>query len=198
MYKISKFYNSSKRLQFFGKLITLLIYIIAIPIIIINLTLMIKTLKNPNEIPSFFGLKSFVIITESMEDTIMQGDAIMVKQVPKEEISENDIITFFDGNIINTHRIVGIVKEDEKTEYITKGDNNKNQDKNMVSYEQVEGKYLFRIKGFGKVLEIIKSKITLVILLVVLVLISIEQVRLNNKRLKRKEKRYEYEKNMKR
>lgn len=197
MYKISNFYNSSKRLGFVGKLIAILIYIITIPIIIINLTLIIKTLKNPNEIPSFLGFKSFVIITESMQDTIMPGDAIIVKNVKKEELGKGDIITFFEGGITNTHRIVEIYEENGKTRYVTKGDNNVAKDRNAVPYEQVEGKYLFRIKGFGKFAEIIKSKITLIVLLVILVFISIWQVRLGKKKLERKQKRYEYEKNIK-
>ena len=196
MYRISDFDKSSKRMFIFEKVMVVLAYIIIIPIIIYNLTLMIKSYINPAEIPDFFGFKSFVIISESMEPTIMTGDAIVVKEVRQEDLKVKDIISFQDGDSINTHRIVEIIDDNGKVKYKTKGDNNKKEDRELVTYDKIEGVYQFRIKGFGKIIEIIKNKITLVVLLVVLVLISICQVRNNKKRLSRKEKRYEYNKNL--
>lgn len=195
MYRISDFEKSSKRMFIFEKLVMILLYIIIIPIIIYSLTLMIKSYINPIEIPDFFGFKSFVIISESMEPTIMTGDAILVKEVKQEELKVKDIISFQDGDSINTHRIVEILEDNGIIKYKTKGDNNKKEDKELVTYDKIEGVYQFRIKGFGKIVEVIKNKITLVVLLIVLVLISACQVRINKKRLTRKEKRYEYNKN---
>lgn len=195
MYRISDFEKSSKRMFIFEKLVMILLYIIIIPIIIYNLTLMIKSYINPIEIPDFFGFKSFVIISESMEPTIMTGDAILVKEVKQEELNVKDIISFQDGDSINTHRIVEILEDNGIIKYKTKGDNNKKEDKELVTYDKIEGVYQFRIKGFGKIVEVIKNKKTLVVLLIVLVLISVCQVRINKKRLTRKEKRYEYNKN---
>lgn len=195
MYRISDFEKSSKRMFIFEKLVMILLYIIIIPIIIYNLTLMIKSYINPIEIPDFFEFKSFVIISESMEPTIMTGDAILVKEVKQEELKVKDIISFQDGDSINTHRIVEILEDNGIIKYKTKGDNNKKEDKELVTYDKIEGVYQFRIKGFGKIVEVIKNKITLVVLLIVLVLISACQVRINKKRLTRKEKRYEYNKN---
>lgn len=196
MYRISDFERSSKRMFIIEKLIIIVVYITIIPIIIYNLTLMIKSYINSTEIPDFFGFKSFVIISESMEPTIMTGDAILVKEVKQEELKEKDIISFHDQGDINTHRIVEILEDDGIIKYKTKGDNNKKEDKELVTYDKIEGVYQFRIKGFGKIVEAIKNKITLVVLLIVLVLISACQVRINKKRLIRKEKRYEYSKNL--
>ena len=195
MYRISDFEKSSKRMFIFEKLVMILLYIIIIPIIIYNLTLMIKSYINPTEIPDFFGFKSFVIISESMEPTIMTGDAILVKEVKQEELKVKDIISFQDGDSINTHRIVEILEDNGIIKYKTKGDNNKKEDKELVTYDKIEGVYQFRIKGFGKIVEMIKNKMTLVVLLIILVLISACQVRINKRRLTRKEKRYEYNKN---
>ena len=195
MYRISDFEKSSKRMFIFEKLVIILLYIIIIPIIIYNLTLMIKSYINPTEIPDFFGFKSFVIISESMEPTIMTGDAILVKEVKQEELKVKDIISFQDGDSINTHRIVEILEDNGIIKYKTKGDNNKKEDKELVTYDKIEGVYQFRIKGFGKIVEMIKNKMTLVVLLIILVLISACQVRINKRRLTRKEKRYEYNKN---
>ena len=195
MYRISDFEKSRKRMFIFEKLVMILLYIIIIPIIIYNLTLMIKSYINPTEIPDFFGFKSFVIISESMEPTIMTGDAILVKEVKQEELKVKDIISFQDVDSINTHRIVEILEDNGIIKYKTKGDNNKKEDKELVTYDKIEGVYQFRIKGFGKIVEMIKNKMTLVVLLIILVLISACQVRINKRRLTRKEKRYEYNKN---
>lgn len=192
MYKLKDFEKSSKNMYIMLKTISIMIYIIIIPIIIFNITLVAKSCINPNETPTFFGIKSFVIVTKSMEPTIMTGDAIFVKQVSEDDVKVGDIISFKDGDSVNTHRIIEIVENNGVKRYKTKGDNNKREDRNLVKYSQIEGKYEFRIKGFGKFIEILKNKITLVILLIILVLVSTMQVRLSKKKLERKEKRYKY------
>ena len=194
MYKISDFDKSSKYMYLFEKTFSILIYLIIIPIILFNFTLLIKSCISPNEIPDFFGYKSFVIVSESMEPTIMAGDAIFVKEIKQEELKVNDIISFQRGDETITHRIIEIVEEDGVTKYKTKGDHNKNEDKEKVAFDKIEGKYQFKVNRFGKTIEILKNKLTLVILLVLLVLISAYQVRISKKRLKRKQKRYEYNK----
>ena len=198
MYKLSKFDKSSKRLHFYKKAICILIYIIIIPTIIWNFTLMIKSLINPDKIPDFFGIKSFVIVSRSMEPNIMVGDAIFVKEVKQEDLNEGDIISFHDGQDINTHRIIEIIYENGETFYKTQGDNNKSADRELIIFDKIEGKYQFKINGFGKFNEILKNRITLVILLIILILISVYQVRLNKRKLSRKEKRYNYNKEIER
>ncbi len=194
MYKISSFEKSKKTLSILGKIISILICIIIIPIIIVNITLLIKSYFNPNEISDIFGFKTFVIVSKSMEPTIMTGDAIVVKEVNPEDLKVGDIISFRDGDSINTHRIVEIVSDNGKKRFRTKGDNNKNVDKELVTTSKVEGTYQLRIKGFGKIIKILNSKITLVILLTFLILILIYEVRISKRKLARKEKRYEYNK----
>ena len=194
MYKISSFEKSKKTLSILGKMISILICIIIIPIIIVNITLLIKSYFNPNEIPDIFGFKTFVIVSKSMEPTISVGDTIVVKEVNPEDLNLGDIISFRDGDSINTHRITEIVSDSGKKKFRTKGDNNKNIDKELVTASKIEGKYQLRIKGFGKVIKVLNSKVTLVILLAFLILILIYQVRISKRKLKRKEKRYEHNK----
>lgn len=153
---------------------------------------MVKSLIDPGEIPDFFGIKSFVIVSKSMEPNIMVGDAIFVKQVEEQNLSKGDIISFRDGQDINTHRIVDIIHENGETFYKTQGDNNRSADRELITFDKIEGKYQFKINGFGKFNELLKNRITLVILLVILILISVYQVRLSKRKLSRKEKRYNY------
>jgi len=101
-----------------------------------------------------------------MEPNLKIGDAIFIKEVNENKINVNDIISFHDGEDINTHRIKEISEENGIKYYTTKGDNNKKQDKNKITFKDIEGKYIFKIRNFGIVINILKSKITLIILIV--------------------------------
>ncbi len=193
MYEIDKIDKESKRMYIIGKIFTILLYIIIIPIIFYNLTLIIKSCINPYETPDFFGYKNFIIVSGSMEKTIMTGDAIFVKEVPQEEIDVNDIISFQDGEGITTHRIIAKTEENGVIKYTTKGDNNNVEDRQKVVYEQIEGKYQFKINGFGFIAEILKNKLTIIALVLIIILNFIQQRRIQNKKQERKKKRKEYE-----
>lgn len=196
MYKFSDFDKSSKNLYKLGKILSAIICIIILFLILFNITLMVKSYINPNELPSFLGIKSFVIVSESMEPTIMVDDVIFMTDVSKENLNIGDIISFKTDDYINTHRIVRIERQNGEDVYITKGDNNKNEDKIPVKFQDIEGKYLFKLSGFGKIIETLKSRTTLLVLLVFLVIISYYEVRLSKRKLKRKQERYEFNKKL--
>ena len=79
--------------------------------------------------------------------------------------------------------------------YRTKGDNNRGEDKEKVSYDQIEGKYLFKINNFGNLIKVLQSKVTLVILILLVCLNTYFNYRLKYKRKARREKRKKYEQN---
>lgn len=194
MYKIDKVQKENQRIQIIGRIVSAILYIILIPIIIFNLTLIIKSFLNPNQTPDFFGYKSFVIMSGSMEPTIKKGDAILVKEVPEEEIRINDIISFTIQNKTNvTHRVIGIAEENGKRKYTTKGDNNNTEDKERITYEQIDGKYQFKISQFGIVINLLKSKITLMILVGIMIFIACYKSKIKKRKEQRKEKRKRYE-----
>lgn len=193
MYKIDKIQKENQRIHTIGRVISAMIYIILIPMIIFNFTLIIKSFINPNKTPDFFGYKSFVIVSGSMEPTIKKGDAIFVKEVPEEEIKTNDIVSFSQGETNVTHRIIEIIEEDGIRRYKTKGDNNNTEDKEKITYEQIEGKYLFKINQFGIITQVLKSKITLILLITIIILIYCYKGKIEHKKQERKEKRKKYE-----
>lgn len=194
MYKIDKITKEKRRVNLIVKVISIIIYSISIPIIIFNFTLIIKSFIYPNQTPDFFGYKNYIIVSGSMEPTIMTGDAIFVKKVPQSEINVNDIISFQDGNVITTHRIIEILEENGVKKYKTKGDNNNVEDKQKIVYEQIEGKYQFKINGFGIVIEILKNKATLILLIFVIIVTYLYKGWLENKNKYRKQKRENYNK----
>ena len=122
----------------------------------------------------------------------MTGDAILVKEVPQNEIKVGDIVSFSQGETNVTHRIVEIIKENGIQKYTTKGDNNNTEDKEKVIYEQIEGTYQFKINQFGIIMQILKNKITLIALIIIIIFMCFSKGRMNNKRKERKEKRNKY------
>lgn len=192
MYKIDKIQKEKQRIHIIVKVISTILYMILIPIIIFNFTLIIKSFINPNEIPDFLGYKSFVIVSGSMEPTIMTGDAILVKEVSENEIKINDIISFSQEGTIVTHRITEMIEENGVKKYKTKGDNNNAEDKEKITYEKIEGKYQFKIRQFGVIVEILKNKITLILLILTIIFIYYYRGRIENRKKLRKEKRRQY------
>ena len=84
MYRLSDFEKSSRNLYKLGKILSVIICMIILLLILFNLTFMIEIYINPNKLPSFLGIKSLIIVSESMEPTIMTDDVIFIKDVSKE------------------------------------------------------------------------------------------------------------------
>lgn len=168
MHKIDEDKKQKQFITVLKKIITMILYIILFLVIFYNLVIIIKTIINPNSVPDFLGYKNFTIVSGSMEPTIMTGDTIFVKEVPQYKLQKNDIISFKYNNIITTHRIVDITTENGKQKYITKGDHNNSEDEHKVSYDEIEGKFQFKLSGLGKVLKFLQNKVIWIILVIIL------------------------------
>lgn len=189
MYTIDKIEKKKKRAITLIKIFNILIFLIIVPILIYNITLIIKYIQNPNETPDFFGFKTYEIVSRSMENTINKNDIIVVKKVDKNEINENDIISFDNGNEIITHRIVEIENINEETLYTTKGDNNRFKDDEKISFEQIEGKYVFKLSKLGYLMNFLKNRYFLIILFIILIFCFIHIINVKKRIKNRKEKR---------
>ena len=185
--------DTQKNYSFLKTLLINIIYIIIIPIILYDMFLIVKTLINPKETPDLFGIKTFSIISQSMEPTINKHDIVIVNKVNEEDIKTNDIITFKINNEIITHRIVSIDKENYNYIYTTKGDNNEVSDIEKIDYNQIEGKVIATIPKIGAILTILKNKIVFAIILILLIISYYWQKRTITKKIARKEKRKKFE-----
>lgn len=132
-----------------GTIVGIIICIIFIPILIVNITLIIKSYLNPDKVPDFLGYKPFIVLSGSMEPTIMTGDIAIIKECKKEELKSGDIIAFRSGKSVITHRIIEIKNEEEGTVLITKGDNNNTEDRYPIRLEAVEGVFKYKIPKLG-------------------------------------------------
>jgi signal peptidase len=131
------------------KILTTIILIILLCILFVSGVIIVNSYVHPNEVPSFFGWKPFIVLSGSMEKEILTGDMVIVKEVDTSTLKEGDIIAFKSDDIVITHRILRIENVDGEVRYITKGDNNNTEDTSYVLPKNVEGLYKFRIGRLG-------------------------------------------------
>ena len=120
-------------------------------VLIMNLTIVIKSYINPDKVPSFLGRKLFIVETDSMKPLFDGGDLIVTKNVDPKTLEVGDVIAYSEEKVVVTHRIEEIQEEEDKLQFITKGDANNAADIEPISEDNVESIYCFRIKGMGKI-----------------------------------------------
>lgn len=104
--------------------------------------------KRTDKDVKLFGHYMYVVLTDSMEPTLMTGDAIWCKEVEPDQLKEHDIITFTapSGPLRGfniTHRIERIaVGEDGEIQIYTRGDNSGGEDKWVLSPDNVKAVYV--------------------------------------------------------
>jgi signal peptidase len=106
----------------------------------------------------FFGWRTEVVISGSMEPALMTGSVVIVRPVDLLTIQQGDIVMFssLDKKSLTTHRIVKIERE-TGLGFITKGDANNNPDITPVSPDQVVGIVVFNIPYLGLLAGFIKT-----------------------------------------
>jgi len=97
------------------------------------------------------GIVPYVVLSGSMEPSIETGSVCFINKHAKfEDIKEKDVIAFKmkDGTLV-THRAIEI----NDSGIVTKGDNNKDADNNIVTKGNFVGKNLFWIPKVGYVIK---------------------------------------------
>ncbi len=98
--------------------IGILLCLILIPILVLNITLIVKSYTEPDKVPSIFGTLPMLVSDDSMEPDIMKGDLVIAKTTAADTIKDGDIILFFDTNKNNkgkvlTQRVVKTIVDDK-------------------------------------------------------------------------------------
>ncbi|MCH5316009.1 MAG: signal peptidase I [Eubacterium sp.] len=149
----------------------IILCIILIPILVINVTLIVKSYTNTQEVPKIGGYAPLIVLTGSMEPEIMSGDLIIVKQIEPKDVKVKDVVAFFDpdgnGTSIVTHRIIDIYEENGSLYFKTQGDANDAEDRLPVPADDIVGIYITRIVGAGNVAMFMQTTAGLIICVVV-------------------------------
>ena len=107
-------------------------------------------------VPMMFGIMPYIVMSGSMEPEIKTGSVAYINsKVKAEEIKIGDIIGFTTKEGQVTHRVVEINSDGS---FVTKGDNNEENDSNPVQADKVKGKTIFSIPVLGRLAGFVKSK----------------------------------------
>ena len=145
-------------------IVGIILCVILIPILIVNVTMIVKSYIDPDRYPSFMGYSLMIVLSPSMEPTILEGDLIVVKQIDPSEVNgetsqnagDGSVISFYNpesnSRTILTHRCVEVTTNaDGKLAYRTKGDKNNTTDPNLVPATSLIGVLAARIPGAGNI-----------------------------------------------
>ena len=156
--------------------IGIILCVLLVPMLIMNVTLIVKSYVNPDKVPDVGGYMPMIVLTESMHPTIKGGDLIIIKSAEPEQIKVDDVITYFDPDSskqsTTTHRVIDIKTVDGKLMFETKGDANPATDGDIPA-EKLVGVYQLRIAGMGKVAMFMQTTPGLIVCVVVPLLLLV-------------------------
>ena len=106
----------------------------------------------------FLGMRTYTVLSGSMEPVISTGSLIFVFPAKLENLKVGDMVTYGLGdNRTVTHRIVSVAYKDNERWFQTKGDANEAVDGGLVSGHRIVGKVVFTIPAGGYVVESFRS-----------------------------------------
>lgn len=130
--------------------------VLLIPILIVNITLIIRSYTNADKVPTIGGYCPLIVLSGSMEPMIHTGDLIICKQIDAEQVKVDDVIAFFDPESnscsVLTHKVIEVLEDNGKLSFRTEGVANNTEDRVAVSADKLVGIYTGkRIAGSGDV-----------------------------------------------
>ena len=152
------------------------VYLLLVVLLIYNVTLICRSVIYPDETPSVLGIKTYVVVSGSMKPTLAIGDIVVVKKIEKNELLEKDIISYREGQKIVTHRIHSIMLVNGDIMYRTKGDSNNSYDRQLIKYDDIEGKVIFVIPNVGKFLIFLQNKNIIILIIVIYYILMLWQM----------------------
>ena len=101
-------------------------------------------------VAGLFKHQIIAIASDSMKPVFERGDAVIIEKCAAGEIKEDDILVFKHEGIIITHRVQEIkVEDDVHYQFVTKGDNNSDNDSFKADESQVIGSVVIVNKYIG-------------------------------------------------
>lgn len=152
-------------------IIGIVMCVILVPILIVNCTLLIKSVVHKDEVPDFGGTLPLIVLTDSMYPDIKSGDLIICKTVDATDVEIGDVISFYDpasrNSAVVTHMVIDIIEEDGKRSFKTKGINNNTEDRLAVPEANLIAEYTgIRIPGAGNLAIFMQSTTGLIVCVV--------------------------------
>ncbi len=174
--------------------------VVLLPLLIINLTLIIKGSLNPDMPPDLFGTAPLAVTTDAMageeEGCFSDGALIFVKLLEedeKETLKEGDVITFRSEELFVTYRITEVVRGEDGSVHSFRaiGDRDAKEGVNVpltVSPENVIGVVTGSVAGLGGFAMFLQTPVGVLVFVgipvVAYLIYDISRIALSNKHAK--------------
>ncbi|MGN0500144.1 MAG: signal peptidase I [Ruminococcus sp.] len=176
--------------QKLSKILHITVDVLVILVLIVSVLIATLSLTSKSSgVPNIFGIAPLSVQSDSMSGTFETGDLIFCKVTndPSFEYQKDDIVTFpieINGvEVLNTHRIAEVIKDDNNTYYQTQGDNkdtNPTADEILQTSSTIVAQYTgVKIGGLGTVLSFLRTQLGffLCVLLPMIIFFLYEAVR---------------------
>lgn len=176
--------------QKLSKILHITVDVLVILVLIVSVLIATLSLTSKSSgVPNIFGIAPLSVQSDSMSGTFETGDLIFCKVTndPSFEYQKDDIVTFpieINGvEVLNTHRIAEVIKDDNSTYYQTQGDNNDTNptaDEILQTSSTIVAQYTgVKIGGLGTVLSFLRTQLGffLCVLLPMIIFFLYEAVR---------------------
>jgi signal peptidase len=174
-----------------ANIIGIVLCVILLPVVIINLTLVVRTYQDRDSVPTMFGMGMLIVETGSMRAPrpdretgeierpdwnpewengifdVRENDLLIMREVDFSALRRGDVIAYYDHRgIVVTHRIIGFDTDDNGARlYITQGDFNNVQDANPVAESRVAGLIVNNIPRGGHVVRFLGQPLVTVVVI---------------------------------
>lgn len=171
------------------KIIATIIIMALILLLLLDVIIVVKSKTNPDKVPGILGYKPFIVLSGSMMSKIEVGDLVFVKETDATTLKENDIIAFRDDeDLVTTHRIIKVIKENGEISFETKGDSNNVKDEKRVYPKDIEGIYIFKIEKLGKFILFLQEPLGFSIMMLAILIIGAIMFMMDNRKNAKEEK----------
>lgn len=149
--------EGKRKIDKISMIVMIVLIVLLLPVLIVNLTLIVKGSIHPDTPPDVFGVAPLAVTSGSMdgsrEDSFAKGSLIFVKLLDENEkqtLEEGDVITFRSSGAFVTHRIVSVFRDESGkiVSLVTQGDANNTTD-GAIELENVVGKCVGSVGGLG-------------------------------------------------
>ena len=169
-----------------NKLVRIVAKTFFVSILTILILYNIVNIDNKKQYIKIFGYKVFVV-EDYQEQSTIKKDTVIIAKSKNDNFQINDLVAIRINDGLYFHRVTDVIGNEL---YITKGDDNHKNDEKIFLYKEIEGKVVKQIPWLGRILNIARTKIFSIILLIIFIIAfkynKHVYIRKNNRRLKQK------------
>ena len=173
---IKKFETKKKNQQMISKIASGCLWAVGLFLLVLCCSNLYQQMFNAENYTGFFGVGNAIVVSNSMEPNISVNDLVFYHNTDIDNISTGDIIVYKSKRAAEEERLIVHRVVDIADGYVTtQGDNNATPDA-AIEYENVVGKYMFKVGKIGAFFSLMATKWAPLIAVAIIWLIIIVRI----------------------